>query len=208
MDLFGMYGSRDDTEHEHETTEDQPAAERQPSQAIEAVRAEEETIPLDLRGLATDHSTAARARETPAPVARPRLEQPEPPTRSASDEQVQRYVDELGVVDTHRRLVRPYATTGGRTYSGTDLGLETMIAVTERGDGAVKLEHRQVAGLCNRPASVAEIAAHTELPIGAARVVIADMIELELVVICSTQPAGDAPSADLMSRVLAGLRRL
>lgn len=201
MDLFGMYGSRDDTEHEQETTEDQPAAKKEPSQAIEAVRAEEETIPLDLRGLgAGDHAPPAPPGET--------WPEPEYATRSASDEQVQRYVDELGVVDTHRRLVRPYATTGGRTYSGTDLGLETMIAVTDRGYGAVKPEHRQVVNLCGRPASVAEIAAHTELPIGAARVVIADMIELDLVVICSTQSAEDAPSPDLMSRVLAGLRRL
>ena len=124
------------------------------------------------------------------------------------DADADRTVDELWLVDTHRRLVRPYATTGGRTYSGTDLGLETMIMVTHRGNGAVKMEHRTVAGLCGQPSSVAEIAAHTQLPIGAARVVIADMIELDLVVICSTQPAGDAPSSDLMSRVLEGLRRL
>lgn len=203
MDLFGMYGSRDDTEHEQETTEDQPAAERESTRLTEAVPAEEETIPLDLRGLdAGDRS------QTAAPQESPDWQEFEHPARSARDEQVQRYVDELGLVDARRRLVRPYTTTGGRTYSGTDLGLETMIVVTSRGNGAVKMEHRRVAGLCGQPASVAEIAAHTELPIGAARVVIADMIELDLVVICSTQSAGDAPSADLMTRVLAGLRRL
>lgn len=207
MDLFGMYGSRDDTEHEQETTEDQPATAKEPSRAVEAVRVEEETIPLDLSGL--DAGTGERDHSRPEPAPEPaNRQQHEHPARSARDEQVQRYVDELGLVDTHRRLVRPYATTGGRTYSGTDLGLETMIMVTHRGNGAVKMEHRTVAGLCGQPSSVAEIAAHTQLPIGAARVVIADMIELDLVVICSTQPAGDAPSSDLMSRVLEGLRRL
>ncbi|TDQ00272.1 uncharacterized protein DUF742 [Labedaea rhizosphaerae] len=201
MDLFGMYGSRDDAEHEQETTEDQPTAAKELSQAPEAVPVEEDTIPLDLRGLgASDRPLPVAGHENPSQFERA--------TRSASDEQVQRYVDELGLVDARRRLVRPYATTGGRTYSGTDLGLETMIAVTRRGGGAVKPEHRQVAGLCGQPASVAEIAAHTQLPIGAARVVIADMIKLDLVLICSTQSAEDAPSADLMSRVLEGLRRL
>ena len=203
MDLFGMYGSRDDTEHEQDTTEDQPTAAKEPTRATEAVPAEEDTIPLDLRGLAASERTPAVVE--PEIPRRPPVE---PAPRSASDEQVQRYVDELGLVDARRRLVRPYATTGGRTYSGTDLGLETMIVVPHRGHGAVKMEHRLVAGLCAQPASVAEIAAHTELPIGAARVVIADMIKLDLVVICSTQSAEDAPSPDLMSRVLEGLRRL
>lgn len=200
MDLFGMYGSRDDAEHEQEAAQDQqPAAERDPEPGWAGYDGDdEETQPLDL----TDHQEPAV--EGPPP----QQPQPERGAHSARDEQIERYVNEVGLVDSRRRLVRPYATTGGRTYSGTDLGLETMISVTGQSYGAVKMEHRMVANVCAQPVSVAEIAAHTDLPIGAARVVIADMIELNLLVICSEPSSASAPSVQLMNRVLSGLRRL
>ncbi|MDT7712081.1 MAG: hypothetical protein QOG46_770 [Pseudonocardiales bacterium] len=70
-------------------------------------------------------------------------------------------------------------------------------------------EHRSVAELCSAPRSVAEVAALLSLPLGVARVLLADMAEIGLVVVHpNAYSAADTPDMALMERVLSGLRRL
>jgi hypothetical protein len=70
-------------------------------------------------------------------------------------------------------------------------------------------EHRDIATLCREVRSVAEVAALLSVPLGVARVLIADMAQLGLVSVHTSgaQPDG-APELDLLERVLSGLRRL
>jgi hypothetical protein len=109
-------------------------------------------------------------------------------------------------------VVRPYTWTGGRTSPVLDLAVETLVSTSEHGRDMAALtseEHRAVAQLCRGPRSVAEVAALLSLPLGVARVLLADMADLGLVVVHRTaSSSGDTPELALMERVLSGLRRL
>ena len=108
--------------------------------------------------------------------------------------------------------VRPYAWTRGRTKSGTDLAVETLVSTSQRGRdqmGLLQMEHRSVAELCEQTRSVAEVAALLSLPLGVARVLLGDMAGLGVVTVHQTaSSAGSVPDLALMERVLSGLRRL
>ena len=108
--------------------------------------------------------------------------------------------------------VRPYTWTRGRTKSGFDLAIETLVSTSPRGRAqaaTLQVEHRAVAELCEQTRSVAEVAALLSLPLGVARVVLGDMAGLGVVTVHQTaSSAGSAPDLALMERVLSGLRRL
>lgn len=113
-------------------------------------------------------------------------------------------------------LVRPYAVTRGRTRPRLEIALEALVETTAQGragggKGGHGREHQHIAALCDgRLQSLAEIAARMQLPLGVARVLIADMAADGLVAV--HQPAAlddnEAVGTELLERVLSGLRRL
>lgn len=108
--------------------------------------------------------------------------------------------------------VRPYARTGGRTHPVRDLGVETLVSTSDLGRDSWSVrsvEHIAIARLCERTHSVAEVSALLQLPLGVARVLLADMADAGLVEILRN-PGDDSGAADLplMERVIAGLRNL
>jgi hypothetical protein len=111
-------------------------------------------------------------------------------------------------------LVRPYSRTGGRTKPGHELDLEALVGTTVNGKEAwasplLSPEHVQVIGMCVDTTSVAEIAARLAVPIGVARVIIADMVDLGLVEVGRTSASyGDERDPAFLRRVLSGLQRL
>ena len=109
-------------------------------------------------------------------------------------------------------IVRPYARTGGRTQASLNLPLEALIVTTMRGGEPERYghpDHRDIAVLCREVRSVAEVAALIRVPLGVARVLIADMAAMGLVTVHSNTPAPDSePELALLERVLSGLRRL
>jgi hypothetical protein len=115
-------------------------------------------------------------------------------------------------------LVRPYAVTRGRTRPKLEIAIEALVETTVRGRSAGSLkgghvrEHQHIAALCDgRLQSLAEIAARMQLPLGVARVLIADMASDGLVAVYEPTSLEDAPDAvgtELLERVLSGLRRL
>jgi hypothetical protein len=113
-------------------------------------------------------------------------------------------------------LVRPYAVTRGRTRPKLEIALESLVETTIRGraggaiNGGHGREHEHIAALCDgQLQSLAEIAARMQLPLGVARVLIADMAAEGLLAIYA--PAllddNDAVGTELLERVLSGLRR-
>ncbi|GFH35542.1 DUF742 domain-containing protein [Streptomyces pacificus] len=110
-------------------------------------------------------------------------------------------------------LVRPYAMTGGRTRPRYQLALEALVSTTAdpaRLHGQLP-EHQRICRLCFEIKSVAEISALLSLPLGVARILVADLAEAGLVAI--HQPGGDEtaggqPDVTLLERVLSGLRKL
>lgn len=115
-------------------------------------------------------------------------------------------------------LVRPYAVTRGRTRPKLEIALEALVETTVRGRsagtsnrGGHGREHQYIAALCDgRLQSLAEIAARMQLPLGVARVLIADMAADGLVAVYepTSFEDNDAVGTELLERVLSGLRRL
>jgi hypothetical protein len=109
-----------------------------------------------------------------------------------------------------KQLVRPYTRTGGRTHAGYRLELETLLSTTQGRDRDIMTlrdDYRTICEMCRVPQSVAEIAVHLALPLGAARVLITDVVDAALLFAHETA-AEDGPSMDLLSRVAAGLKKL
>jgi hypothetical protein len=114
------------------------------------------------------------------------------------------------VVETSHRFVRPYVLTRGRTKPQIDLALETLISASPGSAPTEEhLEYARIRELTQQPRSVAEIAALLEVPLGVARVLLADLAGAGgIVVHTSATPTGEMPEFGLMQRVLDGLRKL
>lgn len=139
------------------------------------------------------------------------VEPMQPPPRSAPETG-----GAAGRVDRveQQPLVRPYAMTGGRTRPRYQLAIEALVhtsADPARLQGQLP-EHQRICRLCYEIKSVAEISALLSIPLGVARILVADLAEAGLVAI--HQPGGDETNADgqpdvtLLERVLSGLRKL
>jgi uncharacterized protein DUF742 len=115
-------------------------------------------------------------------------------------------------------LVRPYAVTGGRTRPRVDIAIEALVETTQRGrtlsgrDGTTNVREQQyIVTLCDgRLQSLAEISARMQLPLGVARVLVADMAADGLLAVYepTSLDGNDAVGTDLLERVLSGLRKL
>ena len=112
-------------------------------------------------------------------------------------------------------VVRPYAVTGGRTEpaGGKVLDLIAIIVASGRTVPAsdpmgLSPEHRRILRLCRAPATVADVASDTALPLGVVRVLLADLILQGRITVLPQRPADEQPRADLLREVLDGLRAL
>jgi hypothetical protein len=110
-------------------------------------------------------------------------------------------------------LVRPYAMTGGRTRPRYQLAIEALVSTTAEPMQMQGLlpEHQRICQLCLEVKSVAEVSALLGMPLGVARILVADLAEAGLVAIHQpgheSEPNGQ-PDVTLLERVLSGLRKL
>ena len=119
--------------------------------------------------------------------------------------------DDVRPEDDEDFLVRPYAVTGGRTEPRYQLEIEAMVVTAYYGarDLAVlSPECQAILDLCRDWRSVAEISAVLQMPLGVARILIADMAAERLVRIHQLDHAQGGPDVKLLERVLIGLRKL
>jgi len=103
-------------------------------------------------------------------------------------------------------LVRPFLVTGGRTRPLQDgLRLETMVSAPPAALSApLRFELRRIVELCQQPVPVAEVAVRLGLPLGVARVLVADLAT-DGYVTC-TEPA--ELSIDIIERIRDRVRAL
>ncbi|MFD7428521.1 DUF742 domain-containing protein [Streptomyces sp. NPDC059818] len=140
-----------------------------------------------------------------------RYDSPQPPPRIQPVEP--RWAPEPDVPAAHNPLVRPYAMTGGRTRPRYQLAIEALVSTTadpSRLQGQLP-EHQRICRLCIEIKSVAEISALLSIPLGVARILVADLAEAGLVAIHQPggeESAGGQPDVTLLERVLSGLRKL
>jgi hypothetical protein len=111
--------------------------------------------------------------------------------------------------DITGRLIRPYAITGGRTVGDTDIDLESQIQASTRAShhlGVYRWEAAKVVELVQSPMALIEIAARLQIPIGVARVLVADLVADGAVML--HVPEKTQTFASLLERVLDGVRNL
>ncbi|MER7460524.1 DUF742 domain-containing protein [Micromonospora sp. NPDC126480] len=116
-------------------------------------------------------------------------------------------------VDDHAGpVVRPYAVTRGRArpVAGT-FDLISLVTAT-RADVTPEIglgpEHVAIVGLCQRVQSVAEIAAHLDLPVGTVRVLLGDLMTRDLVQVREPRTTAGLPDNSVFEAVINGLRAL
>jgi len=118
------------------------------------------------------------------------------------------WADESG--DEAEFRVRPYALTGGRTRANLDLPLETLVRTSERGRAVFNqmgIEQRRILELADAPVSLAELAAHMHVVVGAVRVLVGDLVASGFLE-SRTGATRSAPDIQLLERVLDGLKAL
>ncbi|MFH9090064.1 DUF742 domain-containing protein [Streptomyces sp. NPDC017673] len=109
-------------------------------------------------------------------------------------------------------LVRPYTLVRGRTlaHRGT-FDLVTYVVAMVRSlyawDG-VEPEHGRLLNLCQRPRSVSEITARMHLPLGVVRVLLGDLLDMDVIRISRPLHADGRPDIPVIQQVLEGLRAL
>jgi Protein of unknown function (DUF742) len=108
-------------------------------------------------------------------------------------------------------LVRPYTVTQGRTEPRYQLEIEAMVAAAQYDPRDLSLlspECQAILRFCRDWQSVAEISAVLRMPLGVARILIADLAVEGLVRVHQPNHAQGGPDVKLLERVLSGLRRL
>jgi hypothetical protein len=109
------------------------------------------------------------------------------------------------------RLVRPYTVTGGRTQPRYKLALEALVSATvyePRDLSVLAPECQAILQFCLDWRSVAEISAVLRMPLGVARILVADMSADGLVRIHQRDDSESRPDLNLLERVLSGLRKI
>jgi hypothetical protein len=115
--------------------------------------------------------------------------------------------------DPRGALVRPYAVTRGRTEPQRDIPIEAVLVASQSAVQEARFaghDKYRIAVLCEPQAqSLAEIAAYCRMPLGVARVLVADLVADGLLSLHSAAPKeGFSERMDLLERVLSGLRKL
>ena len=109
-------------------------------------------------------------------------------------------------------VVRPYAVIRGRTRpSGEKLDLIAIITAVRGAyldPSSLDPEHLEVLRLCRLPASVADLAADLDLPLGVVRILLGDLQERSLVSVHHPIPPARLPDMQVLKEVVDGLRRL
>ncbi|QNG20759.1 DUF742 domain-containing protein [Rhodococcus triatomae] len=121
--------------------------------------------------------------------------------------------DYAGPGDSGPSIVRPYSLTSGRTRPAVELALEALIqALPQSEDRQWELDdvNAAIVALCQHSPSVAEIAARISMPLGVARVLVADLVEAGHLQILATlkEDSTDSERRELIERVLSGLRQI
>ena len=107
------------------------------------------------------------------------------------------------------RVVPVYAITGGRTRSGAgqDMPVETLVTATAaRGVDMLQAEYRTAVELATHPVSIAEVGAALAVPLGVARVVVADLVDAGHLAAHLPPSTDGGPAPEILERLLEGLR--
>lgn len=101
-------------------------------------------------------------------------------------------------------FMRPYLLTGGRTRSDAgELAVEAMVAVSAGSTAPADRDLAAIYTLCQTPNSIAEISAKCAMPLGVARVLVADLWGEGTLEVLETTRSNDIA---IVRRLLDGIR--
>lgn len=106
--------------------------------------------------------------------------------------------------------VRPYYVTRGRTRTDRPLGIQALVQQLPGVRDPIKrltFELREIALVCSQPTSLAEVAARVGLPIGVVRVLVADLVDADVLQVHDT-PERVQDDISLIQRLIHGVRAL
>jgi Protein of unknown function (DUF742) len=115
-----------------------------------------------------------------------------------------------GATGGHAR-VRPYLATRGRTRPVHEIALEALVTATPAGRNRgvePEPERARILRVTVETRSVAEVAALVDVPIGVARVLVADLAAEGLLNVADPGARDFARDMSVLERVRDGLRRL
>ncbi|MDW3179312.1 MAG: DUF742 domain-containing protein [Acidimicrobiia bacterium] len=113
-------------------------------------------------------------------------------------------LDEEADVIEEGSFTRPYLLTGGRTRSEAgELAIEAMIAVSAGSSAPADRDLAAIYALCETPNSIAEISAKCSIPLGVARVLVADLWGEGTLEVLETTRSDDIA---IVRRLLDGIR--
>lgn len=108
------------------------------------------------------------------------------------------------------RPVRPYVLTGGRAAPTRNTVRPETLVMAASAAGRLPVSatrtERAMLGMCGRLISLAEAAAHLELPVSVVMVVASDLIDSGHLSVRT--PTGAPVNTDLLEELLNGLRKL
>ncbi|MBO0818936.1 MAG: DUF742 domain-containing protein [Actinobacteria bacterium] len=109
-------------------------------------------------------------------------------------------------------VVRPYALTRGRTRPTGEvldlIALVTAVRGIEVDTVGLDPEHLALLQMCRLPASVADLAADLDLPLGVVQVLLADLRDRSLIHVHHPARPSQMPDPRILKEVADGLRRL
>jgi hypothetical protein len=108
------------------------------------------------------------------------------------------------------QFVRPFIVTGGRTRpTGDKLRVETLVtSIPAAMSAPLSFERRRIVEVCQRPLSVAEVAADLGVPLGVIRVLIADLLAERFLTVHEQLGYNGHLSQALLERIRDGVRAL
>ncbi|MER7209101.1 DUF742 domain-containing protein [Streptosporangium sp. NPDC020072] len=120
--------------------------------------------------------------------------------------------DTQWVGDDAGAIVRPYILTRGRTEPASGrfdlVTLAVAVRALSQRDTGLDPECLAIVRLCLQPQSVAEIAAHINLPAGTVRVLLGDLLDQGYIALQEPHSETDMQDERLYRAVLDGLRAL
>lgn len=106
-------------------------------------------------------------------------------------------------------FLRPFLVTSGRTRPAVEgLRFETLVEATALSGHDLRFEAARIHELCHTAIGVAELSANLQIPFGATRVLVSDLIGSGHLYVHDSLAKADLYTEGLVARLINGVKQL